>query len=143
MLHVRRRPVRSRLPLLAVLVTTVVAAVFASTSVQPASAHASGAAAAAKPTASTERTPSVASHSTGYAFTRHDVMVRRTGLRWALNRIFPDFAPVDVTCRGLNPVSLRSGGMGFRHVRCTTGLNIPDFIYHPDRNGDFFVTRSW
>jgi hypothetical protein len=42
MFHARRRPVRSRLPLLAVCIVAVVAAVFASTAVQPASAHRSG-----------------------------------------------------------------------------------------------------
>jgi hypothetical protein len=130
MFHPRKRPLRSRLTLLTVIVAGMAAA-FAST------------AAAANPTATTGLQPSAVSHNSGYAFTQHDVMVRRTALRWALNRIFPDFAPVDVTCWGLNPVSLRSGGTGFRHVRCTTGLNIPDFVYHLDRNGDFFVTRSW
>jgi hypothetical protein len=115
-----------RLSVLTALVAAAMAAFCASAAIPPASAHASA-----------------ASHNNGYAFTRHDVMVRRTGLRWALNRIFPDFAPVDVTCWGRNPVSLRSGGRGFLHVRCTTGLNIPDFVYHLNRNGDFFVTRSW
>jgi hypothetical protein len=38
----RKRPVRSRLTLLAVFVAAVLAAVFASTAVQPASAHRSG-----------------------------------------------------------------------------------------------------
>jgi hypothetical protein len=42
MFHARRRPVRSRLTLLAVFVAAVSAAVFASTAVQPASAHRSG-----------------------------------------------------------------------------------------------------
>jgi hypothetical protein len=42
MFHARKRPVRSRLPLLAVFLAAVLAAVFALTAVQPASAHRSG-----------------------------------------------------------------------------------------------------
>jgi hypothetical protein len=42
MLHVRRRPLGSRLPLLGVAVAAVVAAFFASIATQPASAHRSG-----------------------------------------------------------------------------------------------------
>jgi hypothetical protein len=42
MLSVRKRPVRSRLPLLATALVAVIAAVFASTAVEPASAHQSG-----------------------------------------------------------------------------------------------------
>ena len=124
-------PASLRLSPVVTVVVAVLAAVVLST------------AAAAIPTATTARAPAAASHMSGYAFTRHDVMVRRTGLRWVLNRTFPDFAPVDVSCRGLNRVTMRSGETGFRHVRCTTGLNIPDFIYHLDRNGNFFVTRTW
>jgi hypothetical protein len=42
MFHVQKRPVRSRLPLLATALVAVMAAVFASTAVAPASAHRSG-----------------------------------------------------------------------------------------------------
>jgi hypothetical protein len=42
MLRIRRRPVRPRLPLLAAVLVAVIAAVFATTAVQPASAHRSG-----------------------------------------------------------------------------------------------------
>jgi hypothetical protein len=42
MFHARKRPVRSPLTLLAVFVAAVSAAIFASTAVQPASAHRSG-----------------------------------------------------------------------------------------------------
>ncbi len=42
MLHARKRPVRSRLPLLAGALVAVTATLFASTAVQAASAHRSG-----------------------------------------------------------------------------------------------------
>jgi hypothetical protein len=60
-----------------------------------------------------------------------------------LDRLFPVLAPIEVRCWGQDPVGLEGGGRGYNHVRWTTSLNAPDFIYHLDRRGRLFVTRSW
>jgi hypothetical protein len=77
-----------------------------------------------------------------YAYTQHDVLVHKTRLRWALNNLFPSFAPVDVFCSGKQPTALVGGARGYFTIRCTTGLNIPDFIYHLNSSGHEYVTRA-
>jgi hypothetical protein len=77
-----------------------------------------------------------------WAFPKNQVLVRQGLLRQALDRVFPMFAPVKVACRGLHPVALTKGGRGFLQIRCSTSLNIKDFIYHLDSRGRTYVTRS-
>jgi hypothetical protein len=77
-----------------------------------------------------------------YAYSVHDVLVHKTRLRFALNNLFPSLAPVDVICNGQQPVRLASGAPGYYTIRCTTGLNIPDFIYHLNSQGHEYVTRK-
>jgi hypothetical protein len=78
-----------------------------------------------------------------WAFPAHQVLVKQGLLRRVLNDAFSSVAPIEVHCRGLHPVALASGGRGFLQIRCTTSLNIPDFIYHLDSRGKQYVTRSW
>jgi len=76
-----------------------------------------------------------------YAYSQHDVLVHKTRLRWALNNLFPSFAPVDVFCHGQQPTTLTTGSRGYFTIRCTTGLNIPDFVYHLNSQGHEYVIR--
>ncbi len=87
--------------------------------------------------------PAASGHNTPYLFPPHQVLVRQTALQYVLNNAFPAFAPITVKCWGLNTAPMQGGGTGFHHIRCATGLNIPDFIYHLDAHGKMFVTRSW
>lgn len=80
-------------------------------------------------------------NSSGYAFPAHDVFVRQGLLAHALDYIFPLLAPIQVKCWGQGPVTLRGGGRGYNTIRCTASLDIPDFVYHLDARGHWFVTR--
>jgi hypothetical protein len=82
-------------------------------------------------------------HNTPWLFSAHQVLVRQGLLQWLLDREFTDLAPIVVQCHGLNPACMQHGGTGYAHIRCTTSLNIPDFIYHLDRRGNVFATRAW
>jgi type II secretory pathway pseudopilin PulG len=76
-----------------------------------------------------------------WAFPRSEVLVRQGLLRQALDQVFTMSAPVKVACRGLHRVALTTGGRGFLQIRCSTSLNIKDFIYQLDSRGRIYVTR--
>jgi hypothetical protein len=78
----------------------------------------------------------------GWALPKKGVLIRQGLLRQALDQVFTVSAPVKVECRGLHPVALTKGGRGFLQIRCSTSLNIKDFIYHLDSRGRIYVTRS-
>lgn len=83
-------------------------------------------------------------HNTPYGFTKRDVLRHQTRLQYALNSL-PVFRDLDakVVCEGENPVKLRGGATGYRHIRCFTGLNTADWLYHLNRRGYEFVTRPY
>lgn len=89
-------------------------------------------------------TRGAAAHNNGYAFEAPDVKIRQNGLRWVFNRTFPDWGPHEVRCRGLGQTTMRGGGRGYIHIRCEiVSMNVPDFIYHLNSNGQMFATRAW
>ena len=110
MLHVRKRPIRSHLLLLAVALVALMSALFASTAVQPASAHPSTAA-AAKATASTWYWTKAAAAQTIYV----------NDLDWADEDTAEDYTDVVdfASCvgRGTN-IWNRYGAKMFRNFRC-------------------------
>jgi hypothetical protein len=77
-----------------------------------------------------------------WAFPKNQVAVRQGLLHQALDQVFTMSAPVKVECRGVHPVALTKGGRGYLQIRCSTNLNIKDFIYHLDARGRIYVTRS-
>jgi hypothetical protein len=76
-----------------------------------------------------------------FAFPKDQVSVRQRVLRDALEEVFPLSGPVKVMCRGLMPIALSAGGRGFVQIRCTTSLNIDDYLYHLDSRGRVYATR--
>jgi hypothetical protein len=110
MFHVRRRLPRSRLPLLAVAVATVLAGVFASTAIQPAAAHQSTAG-APKTTASVWYWTKAAAAQTIYV----------NDLDWYDEDTGEDYTDVidyaSCTGRGVN-IWNRYGAKMFRNFRC-------------------------
>lgn len=87
---------------------------------------------------------SAAAHNNGYAFEARDVRIKQNNLRFVFNRMFPDWGPHQVRCRGQGPTTMRGGGKGYVHIRCSIlTMNVPDYIWHIDSRGEDFTTRSW
>jgi hypothetical protein len=76
-----------------------------------------------------------------WAFFQSGVSTREGTLRRALEEVFPLSRPVKVRCRGLRPVLLAKGRRGFFEIRCSTSLNIDDYLYHLDSRGRVYATR--
>ena len=76
-----------------------------------------------------------------WAFFQSEVLAKEGTLRRALEEVFPLSGPVTVHCRGLQPVRLAKGGRGFFQIRCSTSLNIDDYLYHLDSRGHVYATR--
>ncbi len=89
--------------------------------------------------------PSTAlSHNSGYAFPERAIRARASALRYVFNQLFPNFAPHEVRCWGLNPKRLSNGTRGYAHIRCRIeSMDVPDFIYHWDSRGELVTTRAW
>lgn len=79
------------------------------------------------------------------AFTAHDLLVRQTALRYALNHSPIDAAlkllghsplpAVAVQCRGIGTVKLSTGAQGWYKIRCTTSLETDDYLYSLSGSG--------
>jgi hypothetical protein len=81
-------------------------------------------------------------HRNDWAFPESQVRVREVGLRYSFNRLFPQFAPHEVNCKGLIPTRLKGGAPGFIHIRCRIEtIVVPDFMYHLNARGRVVVTR--
>jgi hypothetical protein len=89
--------------------------------------------------------PSAAgAHNNGYAFPARDVRIKQNNLRWVFNRTFPDWGPHVVRCWGLGRTRMRGGAVGYIHIRCRVEtMNVPDFIWHINNQGEEFTTRAW
>jgi hypothetical protein len=90
--------------------------------------------------------PAATAHNNNYAFQAREVRIKQNNLRYLFNSLpaFEDWGPHVVRCRGLNPVTMRDGSRGYRHIRCVVEtMNVPDFIYHINANGKVFTTRAW
>lgn len=83
----------------------------------------------------------LATHNTPYGFSVRDVLRYQARLNYFLRPNLP--GKPRFVCRGENPVTLRGGRRGYHHIRCYTGLYIPDFLYHIGRTGKVFLTRPY
>jgi hypothetical protein len=86
----------------------------------------------------------IQAHNTPYGFTQRDVLRHKARLDYAFSHLAP-LKQLDArfTCKGENPITLVGGRRGFRHIRCFTGLYIPDFLYHINASGHEALTRPY
>jgi hypothetical protein len=83
-------------------------------------------------------------HNTPFGFTERDVLRHKARLDYAFSHLKPlKQLNAKFICKGENPIRLVGGQRGYRHIRCFTGLYIPDFLYHLNVSGHELLTRPY